>query len=191
MKVVVGLGNPGKKYEHTRHNVGFWTIDDLSERLSCELKRSFRFKARIGKGLLDDEKVMLVKPETYMNNSGRAVGSVLRYGKLEASDLIVVLDDADLDFGRLRVRTHGSSGGHRGLSSIIEHVRSEDFVRVRIGIGRDKDGGELVKHVLRTFSPTEEEKVQGTIGMAAEAVLCVLRSGVDAAMNKFNTKNVA
>ncbi len=187
MKAIVGLGNPGREYENTRHNVGFAVIDELAGRMSCSVRRSLRFKARIGKGAVKNEPVLLVKPLTFMNNSGLLVAPLLRSRNLGPSDLIVVLDDADLEIGRLRVRAKGSSGGHKGLDSVIENVSSSGFTRVRIGIGRTAGAGGLVEHVLARFSPEEKRAIEPVIVKAAEAVLCIVESGVDAAMNRYNS----
>jgi len=186
VKIVVGLGNPGKRYEKTPHNAGFMTIDVLAGQLVCRTRRSLRFSARIGKTTYGGESVWLVKPQTFMNNSGMAVGAILRYLKIDLSDLIVVLDDADLPLGRLRVRPEGGSGGHRGLKSIIEHIGGGDFVRLRVGIGRDKGGRALVEHVLSTLSAGEQKLMEGATGLAARAVCSVLDDGVEKAMNTFN-----
>ena len=186
MRVIVGLGNPGKQYVHTPHNVGFEAIDNLAARLDCRLRGSFRFQARTGKAVVRDEPVLLVQPQAYMNNSGPALAPLLRTKGAGAPDLIVALDDADLAVGRIRVRAKGSSGGHKGLASIIASVGTEDFVRVRIGIGRDSGGRDLVEHVLTPFSSEERRQMDDVIERAADAVLCVVESGVEAAMNKFN-----
>ena len=186
MKVIVGLGNPGKRYADTPHNGGFAVVDALAETWNCRLRRSFRFGARCGKARGNGEPVLLVKPETYMNNSGQAVGGLLRYHKAPPSDLVVVLDDADLPLGRLRVRACGSSGGHRGLASVIGHVGGEAFARVRIGIGRRGQEEDLVRHVLSAFSARDRPRADRAVDMAAEAVQCVLEHGVEAAMNRFN-----
>lgn len=188
MKVVVGLGNPGRKYQRTPHNVGFAAVDALAERLDCAVRGSFRFKARIGRGTLGDEDLMLVKPETYMNRSGVAVAPILRRNGLSPSELIVVLDDADMDLGRLRIRRRGSDGGHKGLASIVEHIGSEEFARIRIGIGRSSSG-DLVEHVLTPFAQDEMRAVGKAVLAAVDAVICIVQSGIEAAMNEFNGKN--
>ena len=187
MKVVVGLGNPGKKYDGSPHNVGFAVIDRLCEMTSSGLRRSLRFKARMGDVSLAGERVLLVKPQTYMNRSGDTVGAILRYRKLSTDDLIVVLDDADLAFCRLRIRGEGSSGGHRGLESIIAAVGSVNFARIKIGIGRGMGKGSgLIEHVLRPFGKDEAETVKSCIDRAASAVETVLESSISEAMNRFN-----
>jgi peptidyl-tRNA hydrolase, PTH1 family len=189
VKVIVGLGNPGKQYENTPHNAGFFVADELSVRLECSFRKSFRFDARIAKTLYKEEDVLLVKPETYMNRSGLAVASILRYRRVETGEMIVLLDDADLEQGRLRIRSKGGSGGHKGLGSIIEAVGSEEFTRVRIGIGREA-GNDLVNHVLRPYSGGDRKKMGEIFGLAADAVMCILAFDVSEAMNRFNGKEV-
>lgn len=186
MKVIVGLGNPGKQYANTPHNVGFGVADVLADRLGAGFRRSLRFRAKIARGTYGPEALLLVKPQTYMNNSGESVAAIVRYRKLEASDTVVVVDDADLDLGRLRLRPGGSSGGHRGLQSIIRHLGSDAFARIRIGIGRRHAGGDLIKHVLRPFSQQERKQMTQVVGRAADAVMRVLDTGIDDAMNDFN-----
>lgn len=188
MKVIFGLGNPGKHYRHTPHNVGFAVIDKLASGLSCVLKKSFRFKARIGRAISNEEELLLVRPETYMNRSGTAVALILRHWGLTPLDMIVVLDDADLAIGQLRIRVKGSSGGHKGLESIIQATDGEEFARVRIGIGRDSSGGGLKGHVLTPFSFGERQDMEKAVEHAVEAVICILESGADAAMNRFNAR---
>ncbi|MBA4389237.1 MAG: aminoacyl-tRNA hydrolase [Verrucomicrobia bacterium] len=187
MKLIVGLGNPGRQYEHTPHNAGFAVVDEVARSLECSLRRSLWFNARVGKTAHKAEPLVLLEPLTYMNRSGSAVSSVLRWHKLGVEDLVVVLDDADIGIGRLRIRAKGSSGGHKGLASIIESLGTEDFVRIRLGIGRDSAGKkELVDYVLAPFSADEKEKMGEMVKKAASAVMCVVESGVAAAMNGFN-----
>ncbi len=186
MKIVAGLGNPGKKYEGTPHNTGFEVADELSRLLSCDFRRSLRFKARIASGTGDGQDVLLVKPQTFMNRSGVSVASVMRYRKLTPADLVIVVDDADLPLGRIRIRPNGGSGGHRGMASIIESVGSSDFARVRIGVGHDERGRGLVQHVLSRFSADEREIIGPVIKRAAQAVMCIVSSGAETAMNEFN-----
>ena len=141
MKVIVGLGNPGKAYAHTPHNVGFDVVHELARRLGCTLSLNRRFAARVGRTVGAETELLLVQPQTYMNDSGAAVAPILRYRKLTPADLVVVLDDADLPLGRLRIRKQGSSGGHRGLQSIVDALGTGEFIRVRVGIGRGESGG--------------------------------------------------
>jgi len=185
VKIVVGLGNPGKQYQDTRHNVGFAVVEALAKQLPGNLRRSWRLQARIGKTERHGQPVWLVEPLTYMNNSGRAVAAVLRAARAGADNLVVVLDDADLPVGRLRIRRSGGSGGHKGLASIISFLGTEAFTRVRIGIGHSAAGG-LIEHVLQPFSASERERMAVVIDQAAQAVLCIIDSGVEEAMNLFN-----
>ncbi len=186
MRVIVGLGNPGKQYVHTPHNVGFDVVEKLAVRWDCRVTGSFRFRARTGKAVVNGESVLLVQPQAYMNNSGPALAPLLRTKGAGAQDLIVVADDADLETGRLRVRAKGGSGGHKGVASIIASLGTEEFARVRIGIGRAVEGRDLVEHVLTPFSVEERRQMDDVIERAADAVLCIVESGVEAAMNKFN-----
>jgi len=186
VKVIVGLGNPGREYADTPHNAGSAAVDVLSAHFDCRLRFSSRFNAKIGRVTSEETPLLLVAPQTYMNNSGAAVASVLHYHKAGAEDLIVVSDDADLPLGRLRVRAMGGSGGHRGLESIIQHIGTQEFARVRVGIGRDEDGQGLVEHVLTPFTADELEQMAVVVDRAAQAVLCVVRCGAEEAMNRFN-----
>ncbi len=184
--LIVGLGNPGKAYEQTPHNIGFKVIDELAMRTDCVLRRSFRFKARLGKTMISDHDVLLVKPGCFMNNSGQAVVPVLKKRNIATQDMIVILDDADLRAGQLRVRAKGSGGGHKGLKSIIDNVGDEQFTRVRLGIGRSEKNSELTQYVLTPFNKKTLEKTKHTIKQAADAVVAVIEHGVESAMNQFN-----
>lgn len=187
MKIIVGLGNPGRRYAGTRHNAGFMVVDRLAGKLGIKLSRSIRFSAQMGEA--EGRGLLLFKPMTFMNNSGVPVGRLARRKGAEACDLVVVLDDADLPVGRLKVSARGSSGGHRGLQSVIDAVGSGEFARIRVGIGRDDDDG-LVDHVLSPFLPSESKLIELVMDVAADAVECVADSGVDTAMNRFNGKTV-
>ncbi|MCE9613716.1 MAG: aminoacyl-tRNA hydrolase [Lentisphaerae bacterium] len=186
MKIVVGLGNPGQQYAHTPHNAGFDVVDALSRELHGELRRSLRFKAHTGKVLVGEAPVLLVKPDTFMNLSGEAVAAILRRTGAEMSEVVVVLDDADLPLGRLRIRPGGSSGGHRGLASIVACTGTDAFARVRIGVGRGAGARDLVEHVLSRPPREERELLEKSIVLATQAVLVCLREGVEPAMNQFN-----
>jgi PTH1 family peptidyl-tRNA hydrolase len=185
VKIIVGLGNPGREYERTPHNIGFRVVDELARRWACPLRRRWRFRAETASALVRDEDVLLVKPGSFMNNSGGPVGDVLRYRRANADALVVVLDDADLELGRIRIRPGGSSGGHRGLASIIERIGTDAFTRVRLGIGRRR-GERLVQHVLKRFSAEDEEQAEAMASRAADAVEYIMSEGVAAAMNAFN-----
>ena len=185
MKIIAGLGNPTKQYEGTRHNVGFSVIYRLADKYNIKMNIA-RHKALIGTGVIAGEKVMLVMPQTYMNLSGEAVGEIMRYYKAEPSDLIITYDDIDLDVGKLRIRAKGSAGGHNGMKSIIAHVGSEEFDRVRVGIGHKPPEFDLADYVLSRFGKDELPLIRDAVDKAADAVEVIIRSGVEAAMNMYN-----
>lgn len=186
MKLVVGLGNPGLQYAVTRHNAGFMAVDLVAEYLKTRVDRSFQ-RALVGQGIYRGQKVILAKPQTYMNLSGEAVSRLLRWYKLEPSDLTVIYDDLDLEPGRLRIRARGGTGGHRGLTSIIGILGTGDFVRVRVGIGRPPvNGPEVPDWVLSRPAPGEEEAIKSSLGMVPEVVCEIIERGPESAMNKFN-----
>lgn len=184
MYAIIGLGNPDKKYEKTRHNVGFDVIDELAEQMGIEVKTK-RHKALCGIGTIGSEKVVLVKPQTYMNLSGESVRAVMDFYKLDAkSDIIVVSDDISLPVGKIRIRTKGSAGGHNGLKSIISHVGTDEFTRIKVGVGANE--GDLVKHVLGKFSKQDRVFVDDAIRDAASAVEVIVMYDAQTAMNKYN-----
>lgn len=186
MKLVVGLGNPGKAYENTRHNVGFEVVDELARRAGVSFRRGWLTSAQLAKAGIGGCEVGLVKPRTFMNRSGDAVGPLLRKKGAGAGDVIVVVDDVDLDCGRIRVRRQGGAGGHKGLQSVIAALGTEEFVRVRVGVGPRPPGDEMVGHVLARFNAEERAKVKEAVRKAADAVGRVVEEGVDRAMNEFN-----
>jgi PTH1 family peptidyl-tRNA hydrolase len=186
VKVIVGLGNPGGAYAGTPHNVGFDVVDRLAAELDGSGRRRFRFQAWVGRAALGGNELLLVKPRTYMNRSGTAVQRVLHYHRLSVSDLVVVVDDADLAFGRLRIRGGGSSGGHRGLGSIIDALGSNAFARVRLGIGRRERDACLAGHVLTPFGAQDRPVARRLVEAAAGAVRCLVSEGLEAAMNRYN-----
>lgn len=186
MKVIAGLGNPGAEYEHTPHNVGFDVVALLAGRLAANWRRSTRFQARLARIDRAGEPWLLVQPQTFMNRSGSSVAPVLRYHGCGPEDLVVVLDDADLPLGRLRIRPGGGSGGHRGLASVIEALGTDAFARVRLGVGRDDAGGGLVDYVLGSFDAARLVRARKMIETAADAVQCLSETGVAVAMNRFN-----
>jgi len=184
MKLIVGLGNPGRKYERTRHNVGFRVIDELVRRWPIEVNRR-RFGGYFGSGRLRDVPAGLLTPRTYMNRSGRSVREAMTFYKLKLEDLLVIVDDLDLPLGRLRIRARGSGGGHKGLTNVIEELNDAGFARLRIGIER-VESRRAVDHVLSPFSPEQEERIAEATVRAADAVGCWVVDGVEAAMNRFN-----
>ena len=188
MKIFVGLGNPGNEYSKTKHNVGFMLADSLAENLNVINWRE-NFKAMIAETFLDGEKIFLVKPLTYMNLSGEAVRPIMDYYKLTTENLIVAHDDMDLPIGLIRLRPKGSGGGHHGIESIIKNLGgNENFSRIRIGIGRPKLNQAVNSHVLSNFNDEDEIKIKSAIEYLVPATLCIIREGIDQAMNKFNPK---
>jgi PTH1 family peptidyl-tRNA hydrolase len=185
MKVVVGLGNPGREYARTRHNIGFMVLDRLRRELASPAEKS-RFKSQIVEGVHNGEKMVLVAPQTYMNLSGHAVREVRSWFHLTVDDVIVVYDDMDLPFGTLRMRASGSAGGHNGMQSIIEQLGTNEITRLKVGIGRPRSGS--IGHVLSRFSPEEDAALPDVIERAAAAVLLWKASGPIAAMNDVNRK---
>lgn len=186
MRIIVGLGNPTLKYSKTRHNVGFDTIDVLSKKHKIKVKKN-QFKSLIGEGFINDEKVILVKPMTYMNNSGEAVKEIVDYYKVNPNeDLIVISDDLNLDVGVLRLRSKGSAGGHNGLKSIIKCIETESFHRVRIGVGKVPANRDVITHVLTRFGKDDRKIVKESFNVAAQAIECAITDGMDKAMSKYN-----
>ncbi|NLW90269.1 MAG: aminoacyl-tRNA hydrolase [Syntrophomonadaceae bacterium] len=183
MKVIVGLGNPGKKYSDTRHNIGFRVLEEVARRHGVQKEES-RFDALIAHIMLGGQKVLLVKPLTYMNLSGKAVQPLLHWYKADLSDLIVVYDDMDLPVGNLRLRADGGSGGHKGLTSVIERLGSREFNRLRLGIGRPTD--EAIDWVLGTFAADEKELVKEMVAGAADRLEYWVEQGIVRAMNEYN-----
>lgn len=184
MKVIVGLGNPGKEYKDTRHNIGFMVLEELAARHPVE-KQDSKFDAVIGHVRIGQEKVLLVKPLTYMNLSGRSVQPIIHWYKLDLEDLMVVHDDMDLSVGTLRIRQQGGSGGHRGLNSIIEQLGTKEFARMRVGIGRP-DRADAVDWVLGHFSGQEKDEMNQVVKTTADALVKWVESGINAAMNAYN-----
>ena len=185
MKFVVGLGNPGDKYRGTRHNLGFLVVDRLAEQNNIALDREL-CDALVGAGFTNGEKVIVAKPQTFMNRSGAAVEGLLHEFGGTATDLVIVYDDLDLPFGRIRIRPHGSAGGHRGIVSIMENLVDAPFSRVRVGIGRPPEGKDAVDYVLEPFSGDEMSHLSVVIDRAAAAVECLLLDGAERAMEVFN-----
>jgi PTH1 family peptidyl-tRNA hydrolase len=185
MKLVVGLGNPGRKYEGTRHNVGFDVLDLLASRHRLEWE-SAPADALVARWR--PASVLVAKPLTFMNLSGEAVGDLLRFYKIELGDLLVVVDDTNLELGRLRARPNGSAGGHNGLKSLIGLLGTEGFARLRIGVGRGDARRDLADHVLAKFEPQEREDVAEAVGRAADAAELFVAEGIEPVMNRFNRK---
>lgn len=188
MYLIAGLGNPGKQYERTRHNMGFDTIDELVDRHRIP-GSGMQHKAMYGKGMIAGEKVILAKPLTYMNLSGDSVREFINYYKMDPeTELIIIYDDIDLEPGQIRIRKKGSAGGHNGMKSIISQIGTQNFYRVKVGVGAKPAGWDLADYVLGRFSTKEREEVDKAIEEAADAVEVILGEGIDAAMNKYNAK---
>ena len=185
MYLIAGLGNPTREYEKTRHNVGFDTIDVLADRINTDVPER-KFKGLYGKGMLGGEKVILLKPQTFMNLSGESVRAAADFYKIPPDHIIVIYDDISLDVGHLRIRTKGSAGGHNGIKNIIAHLGTQEFPRIKIGVGGKPPRMDLADYVLSRF-PAEERKIMETAFRdAAEAAGVLIAEGPDAAMNRFN-----
>ena len=188
MYLVVGLGNPGRQYEATRHNMGFDTIDVLVERHKIP-QSGVKFNAMYGKGIIGGDKAILMKPLSFMNLSGGPVRDMVNFFKIDPEkELIVISDDIDLEPGQLRIRKQGSAGGHNGLKDIIQKLGTQNFVRIKIGVGAKPQGWDLADHVLSRFPDSERKLVDEAIREAADAVEKIIAQGPDAAMNEYNRK---
>lgn len=193
--LIVGLGNPGAKYKDTRHNIGFMAIDHVAEAGGIKLNKE-DFYSRWGKGVLCGRDVILAKPQTFMNLSGKAVQGISGYFHIEPKDILVIYDDIDIEFGSLRIRLSGSGGGHRGMESIIEQLGTKDFPRIRMGIGRPeekesksqrvKESGNIADYVLNSFDSEEKDMLKQMLDRTKEALDAILNDGIEKAMNRFN-----
>jgi PTH1 family peptidyl-tRNA hydrolase len=187
MKIVIGLGNPGRKYERTRHNAGFMAVDELARGLRFALTQE-KYHALVGRGRVGGGEVLLAKPQTYMNESGRSVAAILRYTAAAVEDLIVVHDELDLPLGVVRIKAGGGHGGHNGLRSIVEHLGTPEFIRVRVGIGRPPEQWDAADYVLSPFLAAEHQAAADAIAKSADAVTVVITEGLTRAMNIVNKK---
>lgn len=186
MFVIAGLGNPGEKYEKTRHNVGFDVIDVLADQYNINV-RDKKCRALCGSGIIGGQKVLLVKPQTFMNLSGESIAAILKFYKLDpALQLLVIFDDISLEPGKLRIRRKGSAGGHNGIKNIIALCGGEDFMRIRIGVGAKPADWDLVDHVLGRFPKAERALVEEAMKDAADAAALLVKGEIDAAMNRYN-----
>lgn len=186
MYIIVGLGNPGRKYENTRHNLGFITIDRLASKHDIKVDK-IKFKALVGDGRIAGQKVLLVKPQTYMNLSGESVREVANFYKVEPDEIIVIYDDLDLPLGNLRIRKSGSAGTHNGMKSVVYQLKSDQFPRVRIGIGQNGDK-DIIDFVIGGFRKEEVPILKDTVDKAVMAIESMIGETVDIAMNKYNSK---
>lgn len=187
MYIIAGLGNPGKEYAHTRHNVGFEVIDILADRMGIEVEEK-KHKALCGKGILEGEKVILLKPQTYMNLSGESVRAAADFYKAEPENILVIYDDISLEPGQLRLRGKGSAGGHNGIKNIIAHLGTQEFPRIKVGVGDKPKGMDLADYVLGRFSKEDQAKMDASFKDAADAAAMILSQGMEPAMNHFNKK---
>ena len=187
MKMIAGLGNPGREYEKTPHNVGFVAVNAICQSLKGIWRLEPRFQADVAKISSNGDSLLLVKPMTYMNASGEAIGRLMHYYRIEPSDIIVISDDVNLPPGRIRVRAEGGAGGHNGLSSIIKHVGTQAFTRIRVGVGQSKKNTDsLIGHVLGRITQEDEAPINAAIETAAEAALCAIHESTETAMNRYN-----
>lgn len=187
MYIIVGLGNPTKTYEGTRHNIGFEVIDRLATDHAIDVSMK-KHKALCGKGMIGGQKVVLAKPQTYMNLSGESVRELVDFYKVQPDEVIVIYDDISLEPGQLRIRAKGSAGGHNGIKNIIAHLNTQDFPRVKVGVGEKPKGWDLADYVLSRFSSEDRKVMDESVAAAGEAVKLMLESDINFAMNKYNTK---
>lgn len=186
MKMIVGLGNPGKKYEQTKHNVGFMMVDRLAKKYVATFKKN-PFEAEVADFFVNGEKILLVKPQTFMNESGRAVGPLMTYFGIYPEELVVIYDDLDLALGKIRLRQKGSAGGHNGIKSIISHLNTKEFDRIKIGIDRPKAKMTVVNHVLSPFAKEDQPLIEASIDKAIAATVDYIeKNDFVATMNRFN-----
>lgn len=188
MYLVVGLGNPGREYEGTRHNVGFEVVNNISEKLNFNISK-IKFKGLVGESIIGGEKCIFLKPSTYMNLSGESVREAADFYKVPAENIIIIYDDVSIELGRIRIRPSGSDGGHNGMKSIIYHLNNDSFPRVRVGIGNPNY--DIISYVLGRFMPEEKECISKAIIKASDAVLEIIENGIQSAMNKYNCFNAS
>ena len=187
--LIVGLGNPGRKYEYTRHNLGFLAVESLAEFLKVDFKKSSFTEGLIAQGEWDSKQVVLLMPATYMNNSGAAVKSVMEHMDIALKNVLVITDDLNLPFGQIRIRRQGSEGGHNGLGSIINHLATEHFSRLRMGIGQPRQKSETVDFVLEQFTKEEKSQLDGFVKEAEQCALVWVQEGIVTAMEKYNKRS--
>ncbi|MCI5840207.1 MAG: aminoacyl-tRNA hydrolase [Peptoniphilaceae bacterium] len=189
MYFIFGLGNPGFQYDNTRHNVGFETLDFVAKKHDIKINR-LRFKGLFGRGKISNEDVMLIKPQTFMNNSGECVKEIFDFYKPEKKEIIIILDDVEIKFATLRIRKKGSHGNHNGMRSIIDNLGFDDITRIKVAVGNKPEKLDMVKHVLGTYTESEQKIVNKEIELASDAVEEIISEGVDKAMSLYNSKNL-
>lgn len=185
MRLIVGLGNPEQDYSQTRHNMGFNVINKLSKQYNIDVNK-YKFKGLYGSGIIEGEKVILLKPQTFMNLSGESLIEIINFYKISIDDLIVIYDDIDIEPGNIRIRKSGSSGTHNGMKSVISSINTEKFIRVRVGIGKPKDKIDMISYVIGYVPKEDMKDLEKGIDLATNAVIEIIKKGVDSAMNKFN-----
>lgn len=185
MYLIVGLGNPEEEYSNTRHNMGFNTINKIAQKYDIEIKKS-KFQGLYESGIIEGQKVILIKPQTYMNLSGDCVQEFADFYKVEKENIIIIYDDMDIEPGEIKIRKKGSAGGHNGMKSIIQMLGTEEFPRVRIGIGRPSHDDDKINYVIGAIPVEEIQKLEEGVDKAKESVIEILKNGIDTAMNKFN-----
>lgn len=185
MYIIVGLGNPGKRYEDTRHNIGFKTIDALADKLNIKVNK-IKFKGLVGEGRIAGEKVILLKPHTFMNNSGESVVEILNFYKLKPENLLVVVDDIDIEFAQLKIKKNGSAGTHNGLKSIVNLIGSKNFARFKIGVGKKHPNEDLASFVLSNFPSRDKKHIEDAVDACSESIIKTVTDGIDVAMNSYN-----
>lgn len=185
MYLIVGLGNPEEEYSNTRHNMGFNTINKLAKQYNIEINKS-KFKSLYGNGIIEKEKVILLKPQTYMNLSGTAIKEVMDFYKINKEELIIIYDDIDIEPGIIKIRKKGGPGTHNGMKSVVNEIKTQDFTRVRVGIGMPSNESDLINYVIGKISKDDIEKLEDGTTKAKDALIEIIKNGVDTAMNKFN-----
>lgn len=185
MYLIVGLGNPEEEYNNTRHNMGFNTINKLAKQYNIEINKS-KFKSLYGNGIIEKEKVILLKPQTYMNLSGTAIKEVMDFYKINKEELIIIYDDIDIEPGIIKIRKKGGPGTHNGMKSVVNEIKTQDFTRVRVGIGMPSNKSDLINYVIGKISKDDIEKLEDGTTKAKDALIEIIKNGVDTAMNKFN-----
>ncbi len=187
MYLIVGLGNPESDYSKTRHNMGFNVINKISEKYDITVTKS-KFKGLYGQGIIEGEKVLLLKPQTYMNLSGESVLEVMNFFKISPEELIIIYDDIDTEPGMIRIRKFGSAGSHKGMISVIDSIDTEKFTRIRVGIGRPENTFDMISYVIGAIPEDEVELLDEGTSLACDATIEIIKNGVDSAMNKYNKK---
>ena len=185
MYLIVGLGNPEEEYSNTRDNMGFNTINKLAKQYNIEINKS-KFKSLYGNGIIEKEKVILLKPQTYMNLSGTAIKEVMDFYKINKEELIIIYDDIDIEPGIIKIRKKGGPGTHNGMKSVVNEIKTQDFTRVRVGIGMPSNKSDLINYVIGKISKDDIEKLEDGTTKAKDALIEIIKNGVDTAMNKFN-----